>query len=452
MANLGIDGLVSGFQTSDVVAKLMEVERQPLTLLENKKTTVNSKSNAWREMNTRLNALEEAAYALQSLDMFRGTKPTVGNDKAFSVTSTSGAAAAQYYVSVEKLAKAQTLTSDAQSSNNAALNLAGTVKINGKEIVIEAEDSLERIAEKINNTDGINVNASVLKVDETKYQLVLNSKLSGTANAIVFEDDNNVLSTLGLNNPDNITQPAVDAEIIINGIKITRSANKIDDAIPNVTLTLKNEGESSDLTVELDKDKIVAAVKTFVEKYNAVMDYINQNSTYSYDTSTQKGTASALFGDSTLRSIESTLRKSLIMQVEGVSEGVSLLSLIGIKGKSGVEGAKTGQLEFDETTFQAKLDTNFDDIAKLFGSKGTKGIFKQMYDDLFEMTGIEGTISNKTKTLSKEIEDLNKQITAMEERLEKKEEAYYKKFQAMELALSKLQNQASWLSSQLTNI
>ncbi|HYH02950.1 MAG TPA: flagellar filament capping protein FliD, partial [Bacillota bacterium] len=442
----------SGFNTTDVVTKLMEIEKAPLTQLETKKTRVNSKSDAWREMNTRLNALEDAAYALQSLDMFRGTKATVGNEEAFTVTSTTGAVAAQYNISIEKLAKAQTRTSNAVTSNSAALNYTGTIKINGKEIVLESGDSLDKLAEKINKTADVNVNASVIKVEADKYKLVLNSKNTGKANEIVFEGDTTILTGLGLNDPTNITQPAVDAEITINGLKVFRSSNKIDDAIPNVTLTLKNEGESSDLNVEVDKDKIVNAVKTFVEKYNAVMDYINQNSSFSYDVNTKKGTSGALFGDSTLQNIQSTLHKSLISKVTGVPDSVGLLNLVGIKGKSGVEGAKSGQLEFDETNFRAKLDTNFDDVAKLFGSTDKNGVFKKMYDDLFEMTGVEGMISNKTKMLNKEIDDINEQITAMEERFDAKEKAYFKKFQAMELALSKLQSQGSWLSSQLANL
>ena len=246
---------------------------------------------------------------------------------------------------------------------------------------------------------------------------------------------------------------ATDAEIELNGdVSATarRASNQITDLIPGVTLTLKEEGTVT-LGVELDQDKIVQAVKGFVDACNSVMDYINQHKTFSYNEVTKSGNKGALFGDSSLMHIESQIRNALYQTVEGVDPSAGLLSLIGIKGASGIEGAKSGRLEFDEELFKTKLDSNFDDIAKLFGatSDETKGIFTRLHDDLFEWTSTDGVLKLKTNTIEREITSIDEQLSAMEDRLAKREEYYYAKFMAMEKALATIQSQATWLTAQI---
>jgi flagellar hook-associated protein 2 len=451
--NLRIDGLASGFKTTEVVKKLMAVERQPLTLLEQKKNTINGQSDAWREMNTRLNALKEAAYALQSVDLFQSRAATVNNNEALEVTKATGATLDKYDIGVKQLAKSHSITSDTKNSNEKALHYKGTVKINGKAVVIEPGDNLKQIAAKINQTPDVNVVASVVQVENGKFKLVLAGKNLGVSGKITLKDGGlgrGVLTNLGIltwkDKIKNEIQAATDAVISVNGVKLKRTVNQIDDAIPNVTLNLKKENSTTKLTVDIDREKILAAARTFVEKYNELMEYINKNNGYAAAGSTTS------FGSSTLMTIQSELRRALQPQVSGVAGDVSLLELIGIKGKSGIDGAKSGQLELDEKLFQAKLEKHYDDIAKVFGATDSNGVFKKMYDVLFDMTGTAGLIDNKIKTSNQEMTELNRQITTMGERLDAKEQAYYKKFNTMEQTLQKLKNQQKWLSAQLTTI
>jgi flagellar hook-associated protein 2 len=448
--NLGIDGLATGFRTTEVVNKLMAIERQPLNALEKKKNTINEKSDAWREMNTRLNALKDAASALQSVEMFRSRTATLSNNEAVTVTSATGAGLNNYDIAVKQLSKGHSLTSDIKNSKDAALHMKGTFKINGKPVKVEPADTLQNIADKINHSDGGNVTASIIQVNNGKYKLVLESKKAGETNKIIFKDGGigrGVLTNLGiLNRKDRVKNQihaATDAVVAVNGIAIQRSSNQIDDAIPNVGLNLKKENASSQVTIELDKDKIIGATRNFVEKYNAVMDYINSNAA---------GGGAALFGTSTLMNIQDDLRRTLQPQVAGLPADISMLNLVGIKGKPGIDGAKSGQLELDETMFQKKLDKHYDDIAKLFGATDENGVFKKMYDVLFNMTGTAGLVSNSLKASGREMSDLKKQITTAGERLAAKEQVYYKKFNTMEKALASLQNQQKWMEAQLSTL
>lgn len=447
-----VDGLISGLDTTDIINKYMQIERQPINLLESKKATLNAKSDAWREMNTRLYKLRDSAYELQSLFTFQGKTIKNSNADFISVTAEDNALNSSYKIEVGKLAQAQSLASSniSISGTEEALGLSGTLKItvNGveKEITVDAEDTLQSLVSKINDTEEIGVTASAIQVGTDEFKLTLTSKETGVANQINIEGD--LAGALAFTE----TQAAQDAELKINGLTVTRSSNIIKDAIQGVTLELKKAGESTEITVETDRQKIVDAVKAFVTDYNSVMDYISQNTSYSYDEQTKKGSAGPLFGDSGLRFIQTQLRSYFSQAVSGVAEEVNQLALIGIESASGVEGAKSGKIEFDEEKFLEKLDANFDDIAKLFGAKSeesTNGIFSQMYDYLFDATGVDGFVTGKTDSLTAQIKDIDGRIADFEERLEQKEKYYYTKFTAMETALAKIQNQANWLTAQL---
>jgi len=441
-----------GINVTDLVSKLMEIEKQPLNALNSKKETLQTEANAWRELNSRLYALQEAAYKLQSVATFRARSASVSESDALSVTCDSGAQTAAYRIEVVQLAKAHTVTFGGLdgftvADEDTVLDLTeGILKINGKDVNVTADDTLQSLAEKINNTEDAGVIASVVKVDATHYKLVVSSEETGEANQIDFSgSDASVLASLGQVQ----TQAAQNAKVTINGLTIERETNIIDDAISNLTLTLKKENVTTDVTVMMDKDQLIDAVKTFVEKYNNVMDYINENTKYTYDSDTEKGSSGPLFGDSTLTNLDSQLRSYLSMTVEGVDSALSMLGLVGITSASGIEGVKSGKLEFDETEFSNKLDTNLDDIKKLFSS--TDGIFTKMYNNLFKMTSSTGTLQARINSINNEMADINDLIESMEERLEQKETQYLMKYRAMELALSQLQNQSSQLISLLAS-
>lgn len=463
--NLAITGIVSGFNTDALVEAIMAQERQPLTKLESKKTTLKEQSDAWRELNTRIYKLKDAAYKLQSFQTFRAQKVTVSDEKKLTATASAEALLSSYQINIKSLAKAHTVASAKIDDLTPITGGKIKITINGesKEITLNpegdtSEERLSSLAKQI-NAAGAGVTASVIKLADNEFRLYLTSKKTGEAYKMELADvDGEVLKDLGILDASgqiaHEAQAATDAVLEINGDTANpakRASNQITDLIPGVTLTLKEEGTVT-LGVELDQDAIIQTVKEFVDAYNAVMDYINQHKTFSYDKTTQTGTKGALFGDSTLMQIESKIKSYLYQTVAGVDSKVGLLSLIGIEGASGVEGAKSGRIEFDEEKFKAKLNSNFDDIAKLFGAASgeTKGIFTLMYQDLFEWTSSDGILKTKTDLIKDQIEDIDDQVTAMEARLEKREEYYYTKFTAMEKALSTIQSQSTWLSAQIS--
>jgi flagellar hook-associated protein 2 len=80
----------------------------------------------------------------------------------------------------------------------------------------------------------------------------------------------------------------------------------VDDVIPGVTLNLKKVALDTTvtLTVGRDYDAVKEEIQGFVTAYNDVMDAINAQ--MKYDMANQQ-TGGPLFGDSTLRTIKSSL-------------------------------------------------------------------------------------------------------------------------------------------------
>jgi len=159
-----------------------------------------------------------------------------------------------------------------------------------------------------------------------------------------------------------------DAEILVDGVKVTRSSNQITDVINGVTLDLKGEDVSSTVNLSINRDysSIEKLVSDFVDKYNDVVKYVNDQSkvTTSADDST-KTTTPTLFGDSSLLGIMSELRGNILGAVDGVSSSYTHLSSIGISID------KTGLLSVSNDKLDSALRSNFDDVVNLFATHGS---------------------------------------------------------------------------------
>ncbi|ACL22174.1 flagellar hook-associated 2 domain protein [Desulfitobacterium hafniense DCB-2] len=278
-----------------------------------------------------------------------------------------------------------------------------------------------------------------------------------------------------------ITSEAIkgkDAEVVLDGATITHSGNTF--TAFGVTYTLKATGDAN-IHVSADNDKAVSVVKDFVDQYNALLETINSElneakyKSYMPLTNEMKGQlgdsqitqweemarSGLLRNDSTLQSLIYKLRNDIATPVSGVEGKYNSLSAIGVTtGKDYLEG---GKLYLDETELKKALEADPDIVNKLFGSSGedrnSQGAAVRIYDSLKstmdnikETAGITGTIKGDTEsTLAKQIRDYEDSLDRMNDRLSQMEERYYKQFNAMELALSKLSQQSSWLANMFSS-
>jgi flagellar hook-associated protein 2 len=159
-----------------------------------------------------------------------------------------------------------------------------------------------------------------------------------------------------------VLQQGRDASFTVDGMQMTSSSNTVTDAIPGLTLNLLGQSEGTTVSVNVDRDNegIKEKLQSVVDAYNGVMDFVNAQMTYDTETRTTGG---ALFGDTLLKSIKTNLQSTLVNQVWGTTSLTALSSI-------GITMGENSVLEVDSSILDEKLQTNFDDVVKLFSNNG----------------------------------------------------------------------------------
>jgi flagellar hook-associated protein 2 len=471
--NLSLPGL-SGFDFSAIVQAMVNNYSQPLNKMQEQQSVLQTKKDAWRDVNTRLSSLEKTLEKLRDSSTWAGTKASSSKPDILAVSSTSGTTQGTYNIKVVQMAVAQTAVSKtievadpAASTAISAGSFAIQVGDKTAQIIVQSGDSLEEIAKAINNSK-IGVNASVIQVDGG-YRLALLSAETGLEKAATFSELNggSVLHDLGILRDDqslNISQQAKDAKLEINGItQITSAENKITTAVPGLTLTINDEAVDTTVTVKVSADYSGAesTVKSFVDQYNSVMSFIEGKLKYDKDLKT-KGD---LFADPALQSIQSRLRTMVSGKLNNPSESFKILADVGITTSADNFG-KSAALSFDTAKFNEALTENASSVANLFGaaaggvepyrestqSQSAQGLGNILYEYLRPLVRYEGTLDKASKGYDKQLAELKDKMVDFTEKVERYAETTRLKFVRLETQLAALSSQSEWLQGQIDSL
>lgn len=387
MAGLtGISGLVAGFDTKGAVEELLSPMRARIDTLEQKKAAESAKQEAFGKLNQLLLGLRDVARGLSSRSDFFPYVATMASnnanmpaEKLIDVSGTSSVLAGSHTIVVHQLAAAQKIASGmavknangvAVSSETTPLGLSGTFSIQGVNISVTATDSLKDIVNAINDA-ATGVTASTLKVSDNDFRLVLTADATGSAGFSISGaalDVGGALEGLqmggaGQSNAYSTLVAPADAQVTIDGLTITRSTNEISDALSGITLTLKQADPSTTVTMNVDVDGqgVREKIQSFIDAYNEVMDFINEQ--YKFDENTQKN--GILAGEPLLGSIQATLASSLLQAVPNLASDRNNLVLIGI------EPDANGRLSINEDRFSTMLNNDPSAIRDVFVATGS---------------------------------------------------------------------------------
>ena len=444
-------GLVSGLDTESIVSKLMAVERQPLTRLETKQTTVKSQISALGQIKSKIAALQDAAEAISSASSLYSYKATVATSSVASATTTSSAAAGTYSLEVVQLATNHKIKSsttiDPSSGGTMTIELGSTssgsfVSSSSTPVSISSGASLTDVAKAI-NTANAGVTATVVS-GTSGSQLIVTSKDTGEAKQIKITS-----SITGLEfNPDdpsatgNMSQvtEAKDAIVKVDGITLANtSSNTVTDAVTGVTLTLTgtNKDNPTQLTISNDSSNLQSLLKTFVDAYNSARSTIKTLS--KYDSS---GTSTGVLnGDTTTSSALNQLRGLLSAVPSGAGSTYQYLSDLGISSSS------DGTLSLDTTKLTKAMTADFSDVAKTVAAYGTA--FNTLTT---KMNGTDGLITSRIDGLTTTSSKLSDRIDSMERLLTITQTRYEAQFTSLEKILSSMQTTSTYLTQQLANL
>lgn len=500
----GLSG--SGIDVDSMVKQLMQAQRASYDKVWQQKTQLEWKKTDYNTIYTLTNSFRNSTiFDFRKSASLAPKQVTSTNDMVVSATANADAANVTHSITVTQLADGVKLSSSGSITasgrtkdtlvNQFGLTVGSTLDftINGKQITINVgtTTSINDVVSAINNSDaGVKAN-----YDSTLDRFYLYTNKTGAASTIDFTGS----TTDGLNffqnnlKIDTTTRHGQDASFTLDGVALTKDSNNF--TISGVSYTLKatspvdsatSQAIPTTINVQPDIDKTVDAVKNFVADYNTYLAAINKelNADYNRDylplTDDQKSQmkdseisaweAKAKTGllrhDSILDSIVTNMRLNFTTPVSGLSGKYRSAADIGIETGSYItsDGLSSeidngGKLYVDEDKLRAALAEDPDAVYKIFGTSGdtikTEGVANRLYDQLRtslqslkDKAGLPDAIDTKS-TLYNEIKDYNTRLDNMNDRLKQMEDNYYAKFDAMEEALSKLNQQSSWLLQQL---
>ncbi len=308
---------------------------------------------------------------------------------------------------------------------------------------------------------------------------------------------------------NNLTEAAVgtNAKATIDGKTYESDTNKLNVAnvIYNFNgVSAKNADgtyQASTISVSQDTDKIVDNVKKFVETYNTLIDSLNtkyreeKNTDYKPLTKKQEGEmtesqidkwnekakSGLLYHDNNIYSIISDMRESLYTKVDAVDTvltdakgnkySYNTMSSIGITSST-----NQGHITLDEEKLKKALTEDPDCVYQLFASDQDStyvsgstnknqadtytsksdylntGIANRLYNSMTtNISKLESYAGTSKETddesyLGKLITNMNTKMTSFQTLMKSYESKLYEKYDAMEVALSKLGAQLSYIT------
>lgn len=313
-------GLISGLETDSIITAMMNLEKAPITKLQQKQSSYQAKISSYGMLKSSLSSLQSAVSALKSSDTFAAGYTSTSSNKdilGVSVSNTSTVSSGTYKIKVNQLATASQMTSYSFTKSDSTVG-TGTLhfKVGDGEkqsVAIDTESqSLEDIAQTINDA-GTGVSASVIKVADSDYRLTLTAKDTGKDISYTYQESGFTFDTTvqaGSSNGETMksqgygdagTALGITGTLSINGTNIsltgTESLNDIQtsvDALANISAAVNfdnttgkyslsvtnetNEGEvqlsfkdtddASGLSHLVDTSKTVASKKALVNINN----------------------------------------------------------------------------------------------------------------------------------------------------------------------------------------
>ncbi len=490
MPGITIGGLGSGLDTRGIIDALVRVESLPIDALNAKKANEKKKLSLYSTLKGLVDGLREKAKALSTTAEFLAFTVTASDATTASFKASGSAVAGSHTITVNQLASSDRWafngvldpttnlgTADGQGVSFSYDGVAYSATVN------QATSSLNDVAAAINTAAAGKVTASVVNTGTAtspSYQMVLSGQSTGEDLRITGISSSIAALTIDATGPtaggvaqsvNNLTV-GNNAIAVIDGLTVQRSDNDFSDVLAGVSISTltADPAKTTSFTVDPNKDAIKGKLKDFVEAFNKVMTFIHDQNKFSED----GGAGGPLFGDNSLRTIESTIRRELFgtstTQIGNDTAGFGTLKLLGI------DLQKDGTLLLNESKVDAKLDADLTKFADLFvdtdgfdnggAAVGTPGYYidttvdSGLADKLMrsidrvvrgytDATGAtsKGMFEARTDAINGRIKLYDRQIEDRQFRLDRFQAQLEARFAALESTMARLQSQQQYLTA-----
>jgi len=446
---MGIDGLASGINSTAIINAMMAAEAAPQGLMKNKVITNTALVTAMQALNTKFAALTKQADAIAKpggLDKYQ----VLASSDAITAKVSDGAQATSLDLVVNKLAQAHTVVSAPMAEWPETPAVMTFLKSDGSKAVITADsNSLEDMAYAINHSDA---GISAVKIASGKdangvpqFRLQLTAKDTGEANAFTAHQGaaTDAASDLMAVQGSAILRKGQDAEVTLwagsPATQTIKSATNTFSALaPGVDVTV-NKISTDAVTVAVTRDTaaVIGTAKELSSAINVILGSIFTQSAVTPGKASDGSssvTAGIFMGNSTIIAAKNKLFNAVADPINGLSPATI-----------GINTTKVGDLSFDEDAFAAAYAK--DPIAVEKALATLAGRVAQASKEISDP--YDGSLSQTIKGQQKVLDDLNSQIVKWDSRLATRRATLQAVYTNLEVQMSKMQSQQSWLTAQI---
>jgi len=435
-----MSGLASGIDPQ-MVDKLVELQKIPVESAKKRKEKIVEEKKEFEKLNTAVSDLDKAANGLKNrADFFKLKVESSHPDIIDGIVGGAAVLPGSYEFEVRGMARTDKELAFGFPDRDKTSVGFGYMQISREndspiDIIVEPGSTLENVADKINDANaGLRAMIVNTGYQPDSFRLLVLSEKSGKESQISIDPDTTFLDF-------NEQVKGQNLDVLFEDVPITSSKNQLDDLIDGVTFNVKRAepGTRIQVSVTHDIDTTVTGIKDFVDKYNVIATFVNEQSRV--DPQTRR--AGMLGGDSSVRQVMRQLQSSL--QNMGLGAGkYRTLADVGITTNS-----KTGALDMDETKVRAALTEDYEGVAKLFTqSTDAAGVAAKMADAI---RGVRdpgsGALRSRMRGLDSVIQSQDRDIERRERQLGQREEQIRRRFTSLEGQMANLQQQGQFLAA-----
>lgn len=430
-------GAGSGIDTQQLAKDLMEATREPRkAVIDEKIAKSEARISGYGVIQFSLGELKTAFSGLNDLSDFASLQVSNTQASALGVVASPTAAAGSYQVNVTQVAQAQRTASNGFAERSTSLNggtgFALTLSVNGgaAQNINVTTDTPAGVVSAINGAK-LGVTAQLIQTSGgTPWKIVVTGE-EGALKSFSLSSTSSV--ALGFDTPANQVQAAQNALMSVNGIAVERSTNTINDVVDGVTFnlaTMTTGAARIDLTRDTSGitqkiDDLVTAYKNFEENLKILGDRASEVEEF----------GGALAGDSLLQNIRTQVRSMLTATSSTPGTTVKAPRDVGLTFD------RNGVLQFDKEKLATQLQSNFDEVAKMFSANTNNqsvfsvapgGVAGDAVNNLDKMMRSNGLIAQQTANATQQVDRFKADLEKLEDQMKKLLERYTRQFSAME--------------------
>ncbi|MES2613920.1 MAG: flagellar filament capping protein FliD [Bdellovibrionota bacterium] len=426
-----------------MVDQLVELERQPIKLIEEHKKTIADEKKVFTELKGLVGTLGTTLNGMRTRADFYKLKLESTQPEIIDGSVDNTAPIGSYEVEVKQVAKTHKLLTQSFPDKDKTPVGFGYITIeldDGRSFDVDIDPDHATLSDVVSQINSANAGAKAIAINtkenledsnEENFRLLVISEKSGKEASVYIDPDTTYMEFKEQVKGQNM-------QMLFEDVPVYNDTNKVTELIPGMVLNVKKAAPGTKVVVKVDYDvdKTLESVQKFVESYNKVNEFVDKQ--FKFDPETNK--AGPLSKDNSLRTLRRSLQSAIQFSVSGSK--FQTLADVGIS-----TDPKNGSLKFDEAKLKQCLAEDYVGVSKLFiQSDKSSGVGVRMSDSVRSLQSMQsGVIPSKDREYKRVLDGFDKDIVNKERYAAQRAESIRKRFTAVEQLLSNLNSQGQAL-------